>query len=175
MSFYFSTFPILNTQRLTLRELSFKDIEVIYKLRSSKEVNKLITRETPKNLEDAQAFIKTCHQEFKNENRIFWAIELNEKLVGTIVFHKIDLKVKYAEIGYELNPKFQQKGIMSEAMKTVLEFGIDKMKLKTIEAFTHKNNTASIALLEKHLFIFQPKRVCEIVEDNRIWKLEVRS
>ena len=175
MNFSFKIFPILKSERLLLRELSFNDIVDIYKLRSSKEINKLITRKTPKNLDDAKAFISVCYQEFKNENRIFWAIEFDEKLVGTIVFHRISLEKNYAEIGYELNPNFHQKGIMSEAMETILEFGITNMNLKTIEAYTHQNNIASIALLEKYNFVYQPKRRCDSVEDNRIWKLEVSS
>jgi ribosomal-protein-alanine N-acetyltransferase len=46
------------------------------------------------------------------------------------------------------------------------------MKLKTIEAFTHKNNLPSITLLKKHNFIFQTERRDNGFDDNRIWKLE---
>ncbi len=174
MNDIFNQFPNLKTERLTLRQLTFNDIEVIYELRSSKEINKLISRKTPNNLEESEDFIKVCHIEFKNENRIFWAIEFKNEVIGTIVYHKIKTDKNYAEIGYELNPDFQQKGLMSEALKVVLEFGIEKMQLKTIEAFTHKNNIASIALLKKHNFDFQPNRKCESVENNRIWKLEFK-
>ena len=169
----FKTFPNLKTERLKLRQLNFNDIKAIFDLRSSKEINKLITRQTPKNLNEAENFIKVCHTEFKKENRIFWAMEFKNQLIGTIVFHRISIDDNYAEIGYELNTNYQKKGFMSEAMEKVLEFGIDKMQLKTIEAFTHKNNIASIALLEKHNFVFQPNRKCDSVEDNRIWKLEI--
>ena len=61
---------------------------------------------------------------------------------------------------------------MSEALQTVLEFGIKKLHLKTIEAFTHKNNIASKALLEKHHFKFQPNRRCKVYSFNRIWRLD---
>ena len=169
--FSFLTFPILKTKRLILRSLTFDDATSILELRSSKEVNKLITRKTPKNLEDTEEFISVCHKEFTNKNRVFWAMEFNKIIIGTIVLYRIPLDVQYAEIGYELFPKYQQKGFMSEAMTAVLEFGLNVLKLKTIEAFTHKNNIASIALLEKHGFVFQPERKCESVEHNRIWKL----
>lgn len=172
MTFSFDTFPNLKTERLTLRELNFNDVQAIFKLRSSKEINKLISRKTPKNLSEAKEFIQTCHEEFKNENRIFWAINFNNNLIGTIVYHKIDTQNNYAEIGYELNPIFQQQGFMSEALKKVLKFGFNKMKLKTIEAFTHENNIASIALLKKHCFIYQPNRKCSHFESNRIFKIE---
>ena len=174
MSFSFIDFPILKTERLILRKLTFNDVFAIFKLRSSKEINELISRETPKNLKDAEKFIKVCHTEFEKENRIFWAMEFENTLIGTIVYHNISLVNKYAEIGYELNPRYQQKGFMSEAMDKVLAFGINKIKLKTVEAFTHKNNKASITLLEKYHFVFQPKRKCSSVENNRIWKLKIK-
>jgi len=173
MNNLFTSFPKLKTERLTLRELSFNDIKAVFDLRSSKEINKLITRKTPAYLEEAKEFISVCHSEFKNQNRVFWAMEFNKEVIGTIVFHNISLKDNYAEIGYELNPKFQQKGFMSEAINAVLEFGKTKMKFKTIEAFTHKNNIPSITLLEKYNFVLIPERKCKTVDDNRIYKLEI--
>lgn len=173
MNNLFTSFPKLKTERLTLRELSFNDIKAVFDLRSSEEINKLITRKTPAHIEETKEFISVCHSEFKNQNRVFWAMEFNKEVIGTIVFHNISLKDNYAEIGYELNPKFQQKGFMSEAMNAVLEFGKTKMKFKTIEAFTHKNNIPSITLLEKYNFVLMPERKCKSVADNRIYKLEI--
>ena len=170
--FSFTIFPELSTERLNLRQLTFDDKKAIFRLRSNKEVNEFIERETPKNLNQAEGFIQTCLDEFENENRVFWAMVLEDsnQLIGTIVFHKVDLENNYAEIGYEMNPDFQDEGYMSEAMKTVLDFGIMSMNLKTIEAYTHHNNTASIALLEKFLFALQPERKDEAIESNRIYK-----
>ena len=172
MDFDFTLFPNLKTERLILRELNFKDIQAVFDLRSNKEINKLISRKTPTNLENAKEFIEVCLSEFKKGNRVFWAMEFDKKVIGTIVYHNILIEKNYAEIGYELNPDFQQKGLMSEAMKVVIEFGKTKMNFKTIEAFTHKNNIPSITLLEKHNFVLIPNRKCKSVIDNRIFKLE---
>ncbi len=170
--FSFTDFPELTTERLVLRQLTFDDKKAIFRLRSNKEINELIERETPKNLNQAEGFIQTCLDEFENGNRVFWAMVLEDsnQLIGTIVLHKVDLENNYAEIGYEVNPDFQDEGYMSEAMKVVLDFGIMSMNLKTIEAYTHHNNTASIALIEKFLFVLQPERKDEAIEDNRIYK-----
>ena len=172
---YPNSFPGLTSERLSLRKLNDEDIQAIFELRSSKEINRFITRKTPKNLDDAKEFISVCHQEFKNQHRIFWAIEdkSTKQLIGSIVYHRISIETNYAEIGYELDPAFHQKGFMSEAMKAVLEFGKSTMQLKTIEAFTHQNNTASKTLLEKHNFIFQTERREEGFENNRIFRLEI--
>jgi ribosomal-protein-alanine N-acetyltransferase len=170
--FSFTAFPELTTERLILRQLTFDDKKAIFRLRSNKEINKLITRETPKNLNEAEAFIDSCLSEFVNENRVFWGLELksSNQLIGSIVLHRVDLENNFAEIGYETSPDYQDEGYMSEAMSKILDYGITNMNLKSIEAFTHQNNAASIALLEKYLFVLQPERKDEAIEDNRIYK-----
>lgn len=39
---------------------------------------------------------------------------------------------------------------MSEAIKKVIDFGFNDMRLKSLEAFTHKENLPSIKLLERN-------------------------
>lgn len=174
---YPTIFPKLSTERLTLRQLSLKDKRAIFKLRSNKAINKLIIRETPKNLNDAEAFIQTCLDEFENKNLVFWAIQLVESntIVGTIGLHEIDTENSYAEIGYELNPDYQKEGFMDESMKAVLEFGKSTLALQTIEAFTHQNNNDSTTLLEKNKFILQADKKDNLIEDNRVFRLNINQ
>jgi ribosomal-protein-alanine N-acetyltransferase len=54
-----------------------------------------------------------------------------------------------AEIGYELLPDFQGKGIMQEAASKVIKFGVQYIGLNSIEAYTHSKNEKSTRLLEK--------------------------
>lgn len=177
MNFNFHPFPILETERLILRQLNLNDTKAIFGLRTNKEVNQFITRNTPKNLAEARAFIDMISNLVANNNGIFWVIESkqNNLVLGTIGLRHFEVDENYAEVGYELHPDFQERGFMSEALQEVLNFGFDKLNLKTIEAFTHKNNIASIALLEKHSFVFQPERREEEFENNRIFKLEIKN
>ncbi len=176
MEYNFTPFPTLQTERLILRKLNLNDYKQIFDLRTNKKVNKFITRNTPKNLTDAKGFIDMISNLVSKNEAVFWVIEHknNSQLIGTIGLRHFEVDDNYAEVGYELDPNYQQKGFMSEALQTVLDFGYTKLKLKTIEAFTHKNNNASIALLKKHHFVFQPERRCKSVVTNRIWKLEVK-
>ncbi|TMM28619.1 GNAT family N-acetyltransferase [Polaribacter aestuariivivens] len=171
MKFNFKTFPTLKTERLLIRQASFNDIKVVFDLRSCEETNKFVATKKVQNFDEAKDFIVICDKLYKEENRIFWLIQYKNKVIGSIVLHRISLKDNYAEIGYKLKPVFHQKGFMSEALKEVLKFAFQKMNLKIIEAFTHKNNIASIALLEKYNFIFQPERTDLGFEHNQIFKL----
>jgi [ribosomal protein S5]-alanine N-acetyltransferase len=91
---------------------------------------------------------------FKRTISIYWAITLSDtdKLIGTIcLFDFSDDNLK-AEIGYELLPNFQGKGIMQEATSKVIDFGIQLIGLHFIEAYTHSENQASTKFLEKFNF-----------------------
>ena len=58
-----------------------------------------------------------------------------------------------AEIGYVLHPAQQGKGIMDEAIKAVLQYGFETMKLHSVEANVNPANTNSMKLLEKNGFV----------------------
>ena len=168
----FNTFPELSTERLQLRQLNFDDKKAIFRLRSNKEINEFLERETPKNLNQAEGFIQTSLDAFENENHILWALvsQDSNQLIGTIALENIDTSNHFATIVCEMNPDYQDEGYMSEAMKTVLDFAIMSLNLTTIEATTHHNNTAAIALLDKFLFTLQAEKEDTQSKDNRIYK-----
>jgi [ribosomal protein S5]-alanine N-acetyltransferase len=134
-----------------LRQLRSSDDNEIFALRSNDNVNKYLDRKPSKSIDDARNFIKTINQNIQRNDSVYWAITLNgtDKLIGTIClfdFSKDHLKV---EIGYELLPDFQGKGIMQEAISEVIRFGFQHVGLNSIEAYTHSENQSSTRLLKK--------------------------
>ena len=61
-------------------------------------------------------------------------------MIGSICLWNFSEDRKVAEIGYDLDPKYQRKGIMTESINAVLNFGFRKLSLEKIEAFTQKQN-----------------------------------
>jgi ribosomal-protein-alanine N-acetyltransferase len=174
MNFDFTNFPVLQTERLTLRELNLNDTKAIFRLRTKKEVVEFIDRKTLNNLSETRAFIERISKLTSNNKGVFWVIESksNSQVIGTIGLRNFEDEEDYAEIGYELEPSYQQKGFMSEAFNVVVEYGFKQIELKTIEAFTHKNNKASIALLEKQKFVFEPEIKDEGFENNISYRIK---
>lgn len=170
----FSDFPILKTNSLLLRNISESDAPQILFLRSNDIVTKFIERPKMKTLQEAKQLIFDRIKDNKNKKIYYWAITQKEKqeLIGTICFWNFSEDRLTAEIGYDLNPEYFNKGIMSEAIKEVIDFGFKTLKLSRIEAFTQVKNTASINLLEKNLFVLQTKRIDKGFPKNRIFVLE---
>lgn len=140
-----NTFPTLTTERLILRQLSDSDVPEIFLLRSDTLINKYLDRQPSKTIEDALKFI----EKIKNNSLSYWAITQkdNEKLIGTICLFGFSEEQKKCEIGYELLTAYQGKGMMSEAAKKIITYAIQTLGLKTIDAYTHKDNQSSTKLL----------------------------
>lgn len=151
----FTPFPILTTERLTLRQLSTDDQQVIFTLRSDIEINKYLGREPSKTIEDAIIFINKINDKIQNNNSIYWVITLSKTktVVGTICLYDFSNENNQCEIGYELLTNFQGQGIMKEATERVINYAFQILRLQKIEAFTHKENRSSTKLLEKLYFI----------------------
>lgn len=142
---------MLKTERLTLRQLVSSDDNEIFALRSNENVNKYLGRKPAKSIDDAKTFIQTINENIQSDGSFYWAVTLNGtgKLIGTIcLFDFSDDNLK-AEIGYELLPYCQGKGIMQEAISKVIDFGIQRIGLTSIEAYSHAENQHSTRLLEK--------------------------
>jgi ribosomal-protein-alanine N-acetyltransferase len=55
-------------------------------------------------------------------------------------------------VGYNLSPEFQNKGVMSEALNYIIDFGFNELKLDSIEAFTH-SKMSILKVIRKVAFI----------------------
>ena len=177
MKFNFTPFPILKTERLILRQTSIDDCDEVLFLRSNKEVNKYVKRPTPHNLKDAQIFVGKITKGIQNGENIYWCITLKEsnKMIGSISLWNFSEDKKTGEVGYDLNPKHQNIGIMSEALNYIVNFGFNTLNLNKIEAFTHHSNESSKKLLTKQNFVHIKHRADEDNADNIIYELKKAS
>ena len=105
-------------------------------------------------------FINNINKSIHENKSVYWAICLKDKkeIVGTICLFSFSEENMTAEIGYELHPNFQKKGIMNESLNAVIEFALSILKLDSIDAFVHKNNDSSIKLLERNNFVIAANR-----------------
>ena len=130
------------------------DAEEIFNIRSNEQVNQYLDRQAPSSIEDALAFIEKILAIINRNEGCYWAICLKEnpRPVGTICCFDFSSDQTTAEIGYELHPLYQHKGIMQEAITAVLHYGFQVLHLKSITAFPTADNVPSIRLLERNGF-----------------------
>lgn len=147
----FSPFPILITERLLLRSLENDDAKEIFFLRTDQRVLRFLDRPGITFKEEAAVYIQNIHDLVNNSEAILWGITLkgDKKLIGTICFWHFEKENFRAETGYVLHPDYQGKGIMKEAMTTILDYGFNIMNLHSVTANVNPENIASKQLLLK--------------------------
>lgn len=148
-------FPELTTQRCTLRQVTYNDLDEILFLRSDNHVMRYIDKARATTLEEAKGWVIAIDVALEQSSGITWGICLKgeKKIIGTIGLWRIIKEHYRAEIGYSLHPAYWGKGLMTELMAAVLPYGFKHLKLHSIEANVNPANTASINLLKKHGFI----------------------
>ncbi|QHS57604.1 GNAT family N-acetyltransferase [Mucilaginibacter sp. 14171R-50] len=147
--------PALLTARLKLRAVTTADAEDLFNLRSTEEVRRYTGIPRPASVSEVEGWIKAVNEaQIKNQS-ILWAITLrgSDSVIGTICYWHMQPENYRAEIGYILSPLYHRKGLMTEALTAVIQYGFEVIKLHSIEANTSPANLASIKVLEKTGFV----------------------
>ncbi len=151
----FSPFPILETERLILRRVLPSDVKEMFELRSNPETMKYIPRPLVTNYDEALAHIKMMEDKIETNEGINWAITLkgDDKMLGVIGHYRIKPEHYRAEVGYMILPEYHGKGITTEAVQCVVDYGFNTMQLHSIEGVIDPENEASERVLHKCGFV----------------------
>ena len=155
LEFNFTPFPNLETQRLKLRRLKITDVYEILTLRSNPEIMKYIPRPLITTKEEALEFIARMDANIDNNTLINWAIttQENEQLIGMIGYYRMKPEDFRAEVGYILSGEYHGRGIITEALQRVIQFGFEEMRFNSIEAVIDPENFGSEKVLLKNNFV----------------------
>ncbi len=147
----FNNLPKLETERLLLRKLRYKDVQDIYDYAHDEEVAQFVMWDAHHSELETLEFLNVVISLYNKNEPAPWGIELKEtkRIIGTIGFVSLESEHNKAEVGYTLAKRYWNKGLMTEALKKVIEFGFEKMKLNRIEARCIKENEQSIKVLLK--------------------------
>jgi len=151
----YDKYPVLETERLKLRELTMDDVPVLYEMRTNPLMTRYTDRAKLQTMDEAVAKMKLILDNVEKRDTLAWAIELKEtkKQIGDISFWRFEKEHYRAEIGYSLLPDYWDKGYMREAARCAIDYGFSICNIHSIEANVNPNNAASIKLLEKLNFV----------------------
>jgi ribosomal-protein-alanine N-acetyltransferase len=153
----FGNLPVLETERTILRKLNNEDFNDMFNYCSDETVSEYTTWFTHKSLDDTKNFIDFILKTYGNNEVAPWGIEdkNTKRLIGTCGFVYWNIIHSRAELGYALSRNIWNKGIMSEVVRRIIDFGFMEMDLVRIEARCHPNNIGSARVMEKSELIFE--------------------
>ncbi len=141
----------LKSERLTLKPINISDLEDIHRLHSLPETDEFNTLGIPENMAQTQAIVEQWISGNEQENnQIFtFSITFRKKFIGLIALNLGKEKYRNAEVWYKLHKDFWNKGFATEALKKIIGFGFDALKLHRITAGCAVKNIGSVRVLEK--------------------------
>jgi [ribosomal protein S5]-alanine N-acetyltransferase len=148
-------FPVIETERLILRQITKDDAEDIFKYLSDENVMKYYGLEPFKSIDEAMEEIGWYQSSFDEGSGVRWGITLkgHGKVIGSCGFlNKVPQHYR-SEIGFELSKDHWGKGIANEALAAVIHYGFEQLNLQRIQALIEPPNLSSQKLVEKNGFI----------------------
>lgn len=143
--------PILETQRLSLRELTDSDAAFILELVNEPDFIKNIRDSGVRNLQGALGYINNGPRASYAKNGFgLWAVELKDSHVpiGMCGLLKRDT-LDDVDIGFAFLERFRSKGYATEAAQATMDYGRNVLKIPRIVGITALDNQASGNVLEK--------------------------
>lgn len=141
---------VLETDRLLFRKFTMDDAELIYDLNLDPEVTKY-TKDPMRDVEHAKSVLKeVILTQYTLYGHGRWALFLREngEFIGWCGL-KYRPEIDEIDLGYRFKKQYWGKGYATEAAIATVQYGFDKLNLKTITGRALPGNDASVKVLEK--------------------------
>lgn len=150
-------YPMLNTDRLVLREILLSDAKDIYSIYSDPKTAEFDSFVPIKAIGEARDMICSYRRDFEAKKQIRWGIagKSDNRLIGTCEFMNFDCISRRCEIGCGLVSSEWGKGYMKEALEAIIAYGFNLLGLNRIEACIVMGNTASVRLFRRLGFTYE--------------------
>lgn len=148
-------FGPIKTERFFLRILTLDDTEEVFRHFSNENITKYMDIEPCKNIKEAEEIIKYHLDDLGCRWGIFSKID--NEFVGTCGFHYIRETNLTAEVGFDLLKSYWGKGIMSEVLAAIIEYGFTVVKFEVIDATVEPDNDRSNVLMNRLGFKREPE------------------
>ncbi len=156
----FCRMPTLESERLIYRPMTVRDAEDMYEYSRLASVTEYLCWSPHESIDYTKEYLKFINQKYRTGDFYDWGLvdKKSGKMIGTCGFTKFDLQNDPAETGYVLNPEFHGRGLATEALGRILDFGFDNLGLHRIESRFMVENKASFRVMQKNRMKFEGVR-----------------
>lgn len=148
--------PRLETDRLILREIHADDTETIFNCwMQDEDVSKYMWWKASDDINEAKDFVEFECGNLEKEiwNRWIIVLKTTKEVIGTCLIFFND-EEDHWDISYNLGKRFWGHGYVTEAMREVMRYAVEVMKVKEISTTYAKENPNSGYVLQKLGFQF---------------------
>ena len=172
--FYRNSFLLEELVLFELRRWSLNDQKYLIALCNGVDRKFLSDRiPEPYTKEDADIWLNMVSKT-DGINNLFRAICVNKKIIGGISLEKKDgVYKKTAVIGYMILKEYSNRGIMTNAVRQIINIGFNCLDLLRIEGHVYDKNIASCRVLEKNDFVLEGILKSAIYKNDQAYDLRI--
>jgi ribosomal-protein-alanine N-acetyltransferase len=154
---FFEKLETLETEQLILRDVRVEDAAAIYAYSSQPVFYQSLGRKIPASLDDTQRRIETSLTGVPWRMPRNWVVELKaeSRIIGDCGFNVYRPDNRRAEVNYAIDPAYWNRGLATEAVLCVLEYGFNRLNLNRIQAICHTANASSARVIQKAGLTFE--------------------
>ena len=140
----------IRTERLLLRKFRPDDAPAMFaNWTSDPEVARYTTWGAHESIQTTEAFLGYLLGKQENANTYAWGIEFGGELVGSIDVVSAEEARRACDIGYCLSRRRWGQGVMTEALRAVIDYLFSHTDFERAEAEHHALNPASGRVMQK--------------------------
>ena len=140
----------IHTERLVLRRFRMEDAQAMFdNWASDEEVTKYLTWPPHETVDTTQMVLSDWVASYEKPDFYLWAIEFEGQPIGSISVVELNADVEKAHIGYCIGKNWWRRGIMSEALKAVMDHLFDEVGMNRVEACFDTRNPNSGRVMAK--------------------------
>lgn len=145
--------PTLRAERVDLRELRDADAGDLFAIFSDAEVMRYWSSLPMTDVSMARSLVGHIHDYFWERSLFQWGIATrDDRVIGTCTLFHLDADHRRAEVGFALRRDRWGQGLMTEALRTMIDFAFGTLDLHRLEADADPRNVRSLAVLERQGF-----------------------
>ena len=140
----------IKTERLVLRPLGLQHLKSTHAYAADPEVTRYMMFLPVESIDETRKYLADCEREWQKPIPGFYefAILLEGVHIGGVSLY-FDTAPDLGELGWILNPEYQDRGYATEAAKGLLELGRDHLGIRRFIAHCDADNRASQAVMRK--------------------------
>jgi [ribosomal protein S5]-alanine N-acetyltransferase len=147
----YQNLPMLETSRLVLRKANAEDVSDIFVYASDAEVTRYLRWGPHQTISNTEKYVHEVLEQYSQGRDGPWVIELkdNHQVIGHIHLMEMEIQHQKAQVGFVLSKSYWNKGIMTEALRKVLEYSFIHLGMNRIEGWCIAKNRAAERVMGK--------------------------
>lgn len=147
-------FVTIETGRLILKGISPDDMQYIFEKLTKPEIKKILGHRSEEDYRKEENKHKNGYSSYNRSFLLFLLIDKDSNnIIGRCGLHNWNKEHKRAEIGYIMEDEsFKGKGLMTEAIHAIIDYGFSKMNLNRIESLVGIENAPSLRIMKRYNF-----------------------